>query len=70
MSAFRRSFAAAVVMTASLAAFPGAQAVADPGDATYEVTFDVSWSAAIHPVMFLSNAHFSGLVGGMHSSAV
>lgn len=70
MSAFRRSFAAAVALTASLAAFPVAQAVADPGDATYEVTFDVSWSAATHPVMFPSNAHFSGLVGGTHSPAV
>jgi hypothetical protein len=70
MSAFRRSFAAAVVLAAILAAFPAAQAVAAPGDATYEVTFDVSWSAATHPVMFPSNAHFSGLVGGTHSPAV
>ena len=45
-------------------------APAAPGDATYEVTFDVTWSAATHPLDFPNSAHFSGLVGGTHSAAV
>ncbi|NKB88826.1 MAG: hypothetical protein GKS06_11470 [Acidobacteria bacterium] len=37
--------------------------------ARYEVTFDATWSAATHPADYPSSAHFSGLVGGTHSSA-
>lgn len=44
--------------------------VADPGDATYTVTFDASWSAGTHPQDFPANAHFSGLVGGTHDASV
>lgn len=43
---------------------------AEPGDAVYSVTFDVSWSATTHPDMFPANAHFSGLVGGTHNGGV
>jgi hypothetical protein len=45
-------------------------AAAAPGDATYTVTFDVTWSAATHPQDFPAGAHFSGLVGGTHGPAV
>lgn len=38
--------------------------------ATYQVTFESTWSAATHPDNFPSNAHFSGLVGGTHTDAV
>lgn len=53
-----------------LSLFLAQSAAAAPGDATYEVTFDVSWSAATHPQDFPNNAHFSGLVGGTHGAAV
>jgi hypothetical protein len=43
---------------------------AEPGDAVYSVTFDVSWSATTHPDMFPASAHFSGLVGGTHNAGV
>ncbi|MEM6782333.1 MAG: spondin domain-containing protein [Bacteroidota bacterium] len=36
------------------------------GVASYEVTFDATWSAATHPTDFPSNAHFSRLVGAAH----
>ena len=55
----------ALAMTAT-----AATAATVPGDATYSVTFDVSWSAATHPQDFPAGAHFSGLVGGTHSAAV
>ncbi|MEM7386819.1 MAG: spondin domain-containing protein, partial [Verrucomicrobiota bacterium] len=41
-----------------------------PATATYEVTFDATWSAGTHPTNFISSAHFSGLIGATHSSAV
>lgn len=47
-----------------------APAGAEPGDATYSVTFDVSWSAETHPDMFPPSAHFSGLVGGTHNAGI
>ena len=34
----------------------------------YRVVFDATWSAATHPQDFPSNAHFSPLVGGVHTS--
>jgi len=33
----------------------------------YRVVFDATWSAETHPQDFPSNAHFSPLVGGMHT---
>ncbi len=34
--------------------------------ATYEVTFDATWSAATHPGAYPSGAHFSPLIGATH----
>jgi hypothetical protein len=39
-----------------------------PAAARYQVTFDSTWSDSTHPVDFPGSAHFSGLVGGTHSS--
>lgn len=36
----------------------------------YDVVFDATWSAKTHPVDFPANAHFSGLVGGLHNQLV
>ena len=41
-----------------------------PTSVRYEVVFDSTWSAATHPQIFPSNAHFSGLIGGTHESGV
>ena len=49
--------------------FHGGEAAAQ-GAATYEVTFLSSWSATTHPQDFLSNPHFSGLIGATHDSTV
>ena len=38
--------------------------------AEYTARFDATWSAATHPTSFPGNAHFSGLIGGTHTSAV
>ncbi|PIR25048.1 MAG: hypothetical protein COX62_07360 [Deltaproteobacteria bacterium CG_4_10_14_0_2_um_filter_43_8] len=38
--------------------------------ATYEVTFNATWSADTHPTDFPANAHFSRLIGGTHKSDV
>ena len=40
------------------------------GTATYELTFTSTWSSTTHPANFPSNPHFSGLIGGTHSSSV
>src|ERR1043165_6729773 len=37
--------------------------------ARYEVVFNATWSRETHPDDFPSAAHWSGLVGGVHSSA-
>ena len=37
--------------------------------ATYQVTFESTWSAATHPDGFPPSPHFSGLVGATHSDA-
>ncbi|MBT8400108.1 MAG: spondin domain-containing protein [Rhodothermia bacterium] len=37
--------------------------------ATYELTFESSWSAATHPTDFPPNPHFSGLIGGTHNES-
>jgi hypothetical protein len=41
-----------------------------PATARYQVTFDSTWSSATHPTDFPGSAHFSGLIGGTHTSAV
>ncbi len=38
--------------------------------ARYRLTFDATWSAATHPVNYPPPAHFSGLVGAVHSNEV
>lgn len=40
------------------------------GEATYDVTFNATWSATTHPDGFPSNPHFSSLAGATHSAAV
>ena len=45
----------------------GGEAVAQ-STATYEVTFESTWSATTHPDGFPGNPHFSGLIGGTHDS--
>ena len=40
------------------------------GAASYEVTFQATWSAATHPVDFPGNPHFSGLIGAVHGDRV
>ena len=39
-------------------------------EATYELTFDATWSEETHPTDFPSNAHFSQPVGGLHNADV
>ena len=36
--------------------------------ATYEVTFDATWSHSSHPVDFPETAHYSPLIGGTHDA--
>jgi hypothetical protein len=38
--------------------------------ARYQVTFQTSWSRDTHPTDFPANAHFSPLIGAIHSSGV
>ncbi len=39
--------------------------------ATYELTFDSTWSAATHPYQYPSGlSHYSGLIGGTHNGKV
>jgi len=38
------------------------------GTATYKVTFQATWSASSHPGAFPASAHFSGIVGGTHTT--
>jgi len=48
-------------------ALAGSAVLASPA-VRYRVVFDATWSAATHPQDFPSNAHFSPLVGGTHTS--
>lgn len=58
---------AALALFASLsAAWAGAQS----STATYQVTFEATWSASTHPGAYPLSAHFSPLVGGVHGDAV
>ena len=38
--------------------------------AQYQVVFDATWSQATHPTDWPTNAHWSGLVGGVHKDSV
>lgn len=38
--------------------------------ARYQIVFDSTWSQATHPTNWPANAHWSGLVGGVHNEAV
>src|SRR3989339_554770 len=40
----------------------------DPQEASYQVTFTATWSAATHLGAFPSNAHFSKLIGAVHGA--
>ncbi len=61
---------AAIGLTIGLAISSQAQTCTVSPDAEYRVEFSATWSAQTLPVNFPANAHFSGLVGGSHSSAV
>lgn len=39
-----------------------------PLAATYELTFDATWSSSTHPSDFPTNPHFSGLIGLTHTA--
>src|SRR5260221_3813267 len=38
--------------------------------AQYQVVFNATWSQATHPTEWTTNAHWSGLVGGVHNDSV
>jgi len=38
--------------------------------ANYRLTFEATWSAETHPLLFPENPHFSGLVGSVHNEQV
>lgn len=59
-----RKLLATAAVLASLAAMP---AYAGDG-ARYEITFDVTWTAATHPLDYPGNAHFSGIIGATHNA--
>ena len=65
---FRGAFRALLPLTAI--SLGGGGLTFAQGVATYTVTFTATWSAATHPSNFPSSPHFSGLIGGTHSSAV
>jgi spondin N len=43
---------------------------APPLQATYKVTFEGTWSQSNHPADFPNGAHFSGMIGGTHTTAI
>lgn len=49
---------------------PADDAPAASFTARYSVSFDSTWSFATHPTDFPPGPHFSGLIGGVHNSAV
>lgn len=60
-----------VVLAGWLAVVPSPHAMAAPrASATYEVTFESTWSAATHPQDFPSGAHYSPWVGATHHDGV
>ena len=61
------------VVVSSNAPPPPSPSPVSPTPATtarYRVVFESTWSQATHPHDFPGNAHFSGLIGGTHRSAV
>jgi hypothetical protein len=66
----RRVFtlAASVFAASLLPAFVATAEVADTAE--YDVRFEATWSRASHPADWPDDAHFSGLVGGVHSADV
>lgn len=63
----------ALGLMAGCSSDPIPTAVEPPRDsvATYTVTFTSTWSAATHPLDFpTTSAHYSGLIGATHTSAV
>jgi len=43
---------------------------ASAASASYTVTFDATWSQTTHPNAYPADAHFSALIGGVHSDQV
>lgn len=72
----RRPFRGLVLLASVwLVSCSGGNGVTTPSDvsaatARYRVTFRATWSAATHPIDFPTDAHFSRLIGGTHSTAV
>ena len=64
MSARRVSLVAVTILACLLADRAAATA------AHYKIDFDATWSKATHPNATPTNAHFSRLIGGVHSDAV
>ena len=58
-----------IVVAGLVAAFTVPGWAATP-TATYELTFEASWSAERHPTMFPDGPHFSGLIGATHNGQV
>jgi hypothetical protein len=58
-----------VLLLAATALWPQSL-IAATQTATYQLTFDATWSAATHPIGFPPNPHFSGLIGGTHNNLV
>lgn len=56
-----------IVVLASWASWSPALAEA-PNEASYTVRFNASWSQSSHPIEWPEDAHFSRLVGGVHSA--
>jgi hypothetical protein len=74
LGASRTRFARAAWIAAALGTLPGPSTLlwsdGPTPTAEYTARFDATWSAATHPISFPANAHFSGLIGGTHTSAV
>lgn len=60
---FRAFFSFAILLFAALPALA-------QDSATYELTFEATWSAGTHPIDFPPGPHFSGLIGGTHNDNV
>jgi hypothetical protein len=51
-------------------ALAAGSAAAQSSTATYELTFQATWSQPTHPNAFIAAAHFSPLIGGLHNAQV
>ena len=54
----------------SLSPPPGDPVAANPSTAVYSVTFQGTWTSSVTPEGVPGSAHFSRLIGGVHSAAV